>query len=113
MKTLFDLILADFHGAGNAGKLTRMFIDQWHLANPLYGAGKWPLGTLFASGCATAGRPLTRLDRATAAWRAAGHGAPLGAKFDKFLDSYEDEFDLSYYDVPVKKSAAVKKPKKG
>lgn len=91
MKTLLDIILGAWLGQGGKGRMPRKFVRQWLNAHPAYQGHV--LSTRFNSGSSVAVRPLYRLDRATAAWLATGHGPPTTSDFDEFLRSYRDEYD--------------------
>ena len=105
VRTLLEIIRADWTAAGNTGPLTRAYLDAWHLANPVYGGGGWPLWVRFSSGSRVAVIGLTHLDRASAAWTAAGHpwsAATFGsAAFEAFEAARLDEYDDEFYDRPA------------
>jgi hypothetical protein len=91
-RTVLELIVADYRAGGGRGHPPRRFIDCWRKDHAdTY--GKWPLSTLFISGSRVAIRGRSRLDRASAAWLAAGNGAPFGEAWEKFYADYRDEFD--------------------
>lgn len=100
VRTLLELIEADFRDSGKRGSLSRAFIEEWRERNEPY--GRWPLSTLFASGSMVPIRGKTHLQRATEAFIEQGNPTPgsVGCDreaFEEFVSGYVDEFCEEFY----------------
>lgn len=99
LKTLYEIIKANWVKAGNTGEPSEEFIRKWRMEKPQYGVHT--LGTRFRSGSANPVRPWTLLDQATAEFRRRHPGAtPDGEEFERVLEEFEKLAELDERTTP-------------
>lgn len=95
-RSLLEIITAAYQATGKRGKPSASFVRQWRERNPAYGC--YPLWVRFYSGSALPCRGRTKLDRATAAWIAAGNPPPSSPaynadEFAEYMAAFRDDYE--------------------